>query len=427
MRAGARLSRPTGETMTRVAQTTFAQGISSLTNFLAGALALHTAGGDLAAFGRFSIAYQICQVVISVTQSSLGASVAVHGVQPGPASRDFHASSALAAVTVGFSLAVLVGTAALVVGGDYQTPLLICAAGCPAIAAQYLLRYTYFAQARPRAAIVVDAIWLGVLLTAAILDAVGVLDMSVNRYLAVWLVGGFVSATPLLRLARRARQVRFGPFWSRAGRQSLQLGTEGLLGRSTYVISLVTADMIVGAEGSGILAAAVLLFSPLSVAHSTADAVAIPSLVREGGVHLPARRVGLFIFAAIAACTVGWALVLLGLSRTPWAIDAFSLDDNGITISIFLATMSRFLSMCLWRGAAILLRVADEAAVTLAVRVKAAVLEWLLPIAGFAIGGISGGIHALAIAGWGGALIAWQQYSRLRRVHQAGATAETCL
>ncbi|MFT5204241.1 MAG: hypothetical protein ACI9C1_003648, partial [Candidatus Aldehydirespiratoraceae bacterium] len=65
----------------RATLTVLAQGLSSVTNFAAGALALAASGGDLAAFGRFAIAFQLCQVVIAIAQGSTGTAVLIHGAK----------------------------------------------------------------------------------------------------------------------------------------------------------------------------------------------------------------------------------------------------------------------------------------------------------------------------------------------------------
>ena len=68
--------------LARAGLTLGAQSLASVTNFAATALAL--SAGDLGEFGRFAIAFQLCQVVVVVANGAVGDVVLIpHQSGPG--------------------------------------------------------------------------------------------------------------------------------------------------------------------------------------------------------------------------------------------------------------------------------------------------------------------------------------------------------
>lgn len=410
----------------RVALTVLAQGLSSITNFAAGALALSAASGDLGAFGRFAIAFQLCQVVIAIAQASTGTSVLIHSASSGgrDVSDDIRSGAASAALLTGLALGISIAASGLLVGGDLRTPLLIAGAGCGALTAQYTMRSARFARGDAAGVVRADSIWLAVLLAAAAGDAFGGWDPNANAYLAVWLLGAAISALPAVILGLGAGRQHLATFWRTTGPQALRTGFDGLLARSVFVATLISTEVIVDDEASGFLAAAVLVFSPMSVVHSSTLAVVLPGTIREKGIHLSTRRLPLQVFAGVAGITVAWALFLLLLNETSFGVGPFDLDANGVTTVLFAATLARFLGLAFWRGPVLALRVADAAAESLRARWIGTAAQWVLPIVGLLLADLSGGAWGLAIATWFGALVAWRQYGALRLASGRRSTAD---
>lgn len=401
----------------RVTLTVLAQGLSSVTNFAAAALALAAADGDLGAFGRFAIAFQLCQVVIAIAQASTGTSVLIHSVRSdGPESADnIRAGAATAALLTGLVLGGAIALGGSLVGGELRTPLLIAGAGCAALTAQYTLRSARFARQDPSGVVRADGIWLAVLLAAAAGDAFGGWDPTANAYLAVWLIGAFISAVPAILLGIGPGRHHLPTFWRTTGPQAIRTGLDGLLARSVFVTTLISTEIIIDDEASGFLAAAVLVFSPMTVVHSSALAVLIPGTIRDKGIHVAGQALPLRVFGSIAGVTLGWAVLLLVLNETSVGVGPFDLDANGVTGVLFAATLVRFLGLAFWRGPVIALRVADAATESLRARSIGTAAQWILPVVGLLLADLSGGAWGLAIATWFGAAVAWRQYGSLRR------------
>ncbi|MDW3219831.1 MAG: hypothetical protein R8F63_14550 [Acidimicrobiales bacterium] len=398
----------------RASLTVLAQGLSSVTNFAAGAFALDAADGDIGAFGRFAIAFQLCQVVIAIGHASSGTTVLIHGAKnDADGSVDqLRAGAATAAIVIGGGLAAVITVGGLVAGSDLGTTLLL-AAGAPALTSQYTLRASYFAQNNAAGVVRADAIWLAVLLAAAAGDAMGGWHPSPDDYLAVWLIGAAVSALPSLLVGLGRGRRHLGLFWATTGPQAIRTGADSLLARSVFVFTLFAAERIVGVEASGVIAAAVLVFSPLTVVHTSSAAVVIPANIRRRGIHIPSPRLPLQAAAAIAAITLGWAAFLLVFNETRYAFGPFDLDSAGVTGALFAATLVRFLAMAFWRGPELALRIADAATASLQARMVGTCVQWIVPVIGFAVADVNGGAFGLGIATWVGALVAWERYRQL--------------
>jgi hypothetical protein len=220
----------------------------------------------------------------------------------------------------------------------------------------------------PQGVVRADLVWFAVLLAAAVGDWLGAWDPTVPAYLAVWLVGASISALPMYRTAVLGGFRHLGMFWRVTGPQSVRIGIDSLLARSVFVVSLAAASIIIDDEASGLLAAAVLVFSPMSVIHASSLAVVIPAQVRMGGIHVTRYRVPIAVFAAISVITIVWAAALLVFNETRFAFGPFDLDANGISTALFFATLLRFLGLAFWRGPQVSLRVADAAVESLRAR-----------------------------------------------------------
>lgn len=406
---------PNLQAVARTALTVLAQGLSSVTNFAAGALALSAASGDLGSFGRFAIAFQLCQVVIAIAQGSTGTAVLIHSARDeGDDAASIRAGAASAALLNGFALGAAILIAGLALGGDLRGPMMIAGLGCAGLTAQYTMRSALFARQDPAGVVRADGIWLAVMLAAASGDAFGGWDPTPSDYLAVWLIGGAISALPAILLGLGVGRRHLADFWRATGPQALRTGFDGLLARSVFVATLMSTQVIVDDEASGFLAAAVLVFSPMSVVHSSTLAVVLPTTIREKGIHVSGRALPLRVFFAIAGITVVWAALLLTVNKTSLAIGPFDLDANGVTGVLFAATLARFLALAFWRGPVVALRVADASVESLRARWVGTAAQWSFPIIGLLLADLSGGAWGLAIATWFGALVAWRQYGRLR-------------
>lgn len=402
-----------GGLLRRAPLTVAAQSLSSLTNFLTNVLAL--SAGDLEAFGHFSIAFQLCVVAIAVGEGSTGAALLVHASADGVHDdvERIRRAAAPAALLLGLSFTALFAVAGGVVGGGVGMLLLLSALGAPSLVSQYTLRAFRFARQDQVGVVVADLIWLSVVVAVAVVDRATAWDGSPAHYLGAWLVGATISALPLMASGVTAGRAALAHFWRTTGPQAIRLGLESLLARSVLVVTFVLTGVIVGEAATGSMAAAVLLFSPLSVVNTSASALVVPPEIRKRGIHVVRRSVPIAVVAVVSSITAAWALFVLVLDQSRWSFEPFRLSPNGITDGLFAATMLHFLGLAAWRGPAVGLRIADAAVQSLDARVRTSVMQWTFPAVGLAIWGVTGGALGLGVATWLGALIAWHRYSNL--------------
>ena len=402
-----------GGLLKRAPLTVAAQSLSSLTNFATNALAL--SAGDLESFGHFSIAFQLCVVVIAVGQGSTGAALLVHASgddEHGQVER-LRRAAASAALVLGVSFTIVFAVAGVVVGGGIGLLLLLSAMGAPSLVSQYTLREFRFARQDQVGVVVADLIWLAVVVAVAVADWATAWDGSPAHYLVAWLVGATISALPLMLSGLTGGRDALVHFWQETGPQAVRLGVESLLSRSILVSTFVLTGVIVGEAATGSMAAAVLLFSPLSVVNTSALALVVPPEIRKRGIHVVRRSVPIAVIAAVATITAGWALFVFVLDQSRFSFEPFRLSPNGITNGLFAATLLHYLGLAAWRGPAVGLRIADAAAESLDARLRTSVMQWVFPAIGLGVWGVTGGALGLGIATWLGAFIAWRRYVTL--------------
>lgn len=392
-----------------------AQGTASITNFAAAALALSS--GDLADFGRFSIAYQLGLVVVSIGQASTGAAALIQGSRElaDAESRSVTDGTAGAALVLGATTALPIATAGVLVGGTLGLSLLLVALGTPGLVSQYTLRELRFARHDQLGVLRADSIWLAIVLGVALVDGLSPWRGSPTTYLAVWLAGATISAAPLMLVGVVRGRRQLATFWQATGPQAVRFGVAGLLSRSVFIVPLIATEVIVGTAASGALAAAVLVFSPLSVVNTAAVSIVVPSQIAASGVHVVDKRVPLQVIAGVSAITLGWAGCLLALDASGLPSGPFALTANGITAALFTATLVRFLGLAFWRGPAVGLLIADASAETLETRIVGTLAIWLAAVVGLQVTGVDGGAFGLGVATWFGAWVTWRRYRALPR------------
>lgn len=406
----------------RTVLTFVAQGLSSLTNFLTGALAL--AAGGVEAFGAFSIAFQACIVVVAAGQGSTGVSMLIHRsrVASDEEGEKLERGVAGAALIVGALCAVPLAIAALATDDALRTMFVIAAVGAAGLTSQYTLREIRFAKHDQAGVVMADIIWLAIVLIAAGLDHLFGVDMTERHYLGAWILGASISAWPLMRRGLRASREQVRHFWSITGIQSVKVGVESLLARSILMVTLIFADQISGSVASGSIAATFLVFSPMSVVNTSATALVVPAQIRRYGVHVVRKLVPASTAASVMGITAMWALTVLALNWTGLAFGPFDLDANDVTLGLFAATLLHFLALGFWRGSIVALRIADAATESLWVRLRATAMQWALPPIGFYLAATAGGAASLATATWIGALLAWWSYLSLRTTARSART-----
>ena len=398
-----------------VVYTLAAQAISSLTNFTVNAVAFVTS--RLSEFGQFSIALQLCQIMISAAQGGIGNATLIHGSVRGNDNRSpIGDASAATAAFLGIVLAVPVLVAWAVIGGQLGTFLLIAAIGAPALVSQYVYRARLYSQQNTRGVVIADTIWLVVLLVVTAANWLFSLGLGPAHILAAWLFGAAVSASPLLRLALRSPIAQLKRFWQLTGPQAIRTGAEGMLARSIFVVSLVAVREFLGDSDAGSLAAAALAFSPLSIINSAIPSFVVPTQVGRNGIHVVKRSVPAAIIGIAVGMTVLWGITLLVVQNVGIPLGPFDLSAGMVGTGLFLATALRFVAMAAWQGPLAALRVADASQVSLRVRAVATVVQWVAPVVSLIVtADLVIAATALAVATLFGPVYGWSEYEKLGR------------
>jgi hypothetical protein len=115
----------------------------------------------------------------------------------------------------------------------------------------------------------------------------------------------------------------------------------------------------------------------------------------------------------LAAVTLLWAMMILGLDALNTGVEAFDLDLNGVTALIFWATAVRFVSLAGWRGPLTGLRVADATSASLQARAIATIGQWVIPVVMGIVWDLDGLVVGVAISAAIGAGLIWQSFYRL--------------
>ncbi len=405
-----------------------AQAVSSLTNFVVSALAL--GAGSLEEFGRFSIALQVCVIVIAAGQGGTGTAVLIHGSgdddQAGGTVALVRQGIATAALLFGVMVGILLLAAGLIIGGDLGRLLLYSALGAPALICQYTYRSALFAQQRPGRVVAIDTAWLAVVVAAAALNFFTPLTLTSGHFLVAWLLGATVSAAPYIAHGLTGNREALAHFWRSTGVQSVRTAADGLLARSILVVALIAVSALINDRAAGALAAATLLFSPLSVVNASAPSVVVPPEIRARGIHVVRRSLPLMVALVTTGITVAWAAVILVVQELDVTLGPFDMTANDIGMGLYLATLLRFVALALWQGPIVGLRIADAATESLEARFVATIVQWALPLLALAVEStVTMAAFGLGAATLVGAGYVWLKYLRLPADGTIGARPET--
>lgn len=393
--------------------TVAAQAISSLTNFTVNALAFETS--ELAEFGRFSVVVQLCLVIISTGHGGIGNATLIHGSVPDDDKQEeMGSAAATTSLVFGAVMAVPLLVASLFVGDQMSTLLMFAAFGAPALISQYIYRTQLFAIRDTRRVVLIDTIWLAVVAVTAVANWIFALGFGAKEFLITWLIGAAISAAPFIRQGLRSPLVHLRRFWEMTGPQALRTGAEGMMARSIFVVSLVGVQAVLGDDDAGSLAAAALVFSPLSVVNSAIPSFVVPNQIGRRGIHIVGRTVPLAVIAVAAGATVMWAFVVVGVQNLGIPLGPFDLSAGGVGAALFIATLIRFVAMGVWQGPLAALRIADAAQSSFRVRAVATAVQWVAPIATLLLfPDLDLAAFALGLATLFGAGFAWRTYRNL--------------
>ncbi|WP_146363570.1 hypothetical protein [Arthrobacter yangruifuii] len=302
--------------------TTFAdQGVSSVSNFVAVAVAANVAGtGE---FGQFSLAYAGLLLFLGAQRAFVGETLLVRYSRTGALNAPVIAASLGGSVLVAVPAALFLLAGAGLAGEQDALLWLVMALAAPFILLQDSLRYLFICQGLPVRALAVDGIWACVSIPAMLLAAAA--GWPLLPVLACWVGGALAALVTGLILARSLPAVPAGARWLWLNRDCAfrYLAEFAALNASSFAV-LYLLVFPLGAAGVGALRAAQLLFSPLNTVFSALKTAIIPELVRSRGTAAFRRRM-LEASAVVGVLAVGWGAAVLFL---PAAAGEFMLGDT---------------------------------------------------------------------------------------------------
>lgn len=301
---------------------TFAdQGVSSVSNFVAVAVAANVAMAD--EFGQFSLAYAGLLLFLGGQRALVGETLLVRYSKTGLLTRQVASASLGATLLVAGPTVVLLLAGALLSGVDNTLLWLIMAAVSPFVLLQDSIRYLFICQGRPALALLIDGIWAVGSITAMLLTARA--GGELWMVLAWWGAGAAAALAVGLLLARVVPAVPAGVRWLAFNRDfAFRYAAEfATLNASTFAV-LYFLVFPLGAAGVGALRAAQLLFSPLNTVFSAIKTAVIPELVRTRGTAAFRSRL-IETLSIVLVLSVGWGAAVLLL---PAAAGEFVLGET---------------------------------------------------------------------------------------------------
>ncbi|UWX97974.1 hypothetical protein N2K95_04700 [Arthrobacter zhaoxinii] len=289
---------------------TFAdQGVSSVSNFVAVAVAANVAGAS--EFGQFSLAYAGLLLFLGGQRALVGETLLVRYSQTGKLTRDVASASLGATLLVALPAVMLLLAGAVLSGAENSLVWLVMAAASPFVLLQDSIRYLFICQGRPALALLIDGLWAGGSISAMLLAAQS--GSALWVVLAWWGAGAAAALAAGLIIARSVPAVPAGVRWLLLNRDFAfrYLAEFAALNASTFGV-LYFLVFPLGAAGVGALRAAQLLFSPLNTVFSAIKTAVIPELVRTRGTGAFRSRL-LETFVLVLVLCVGWGAAVLML------------------------------------------------------------------------------------------------------------------
>lgn len=367
-------------------------------------------------FGRFVIAFGCVTVVLGAGRGLLGATMLVH--LPGC---DADERNELVGSAVGFAALTGVAASMVLVAGGFWAPVLWWFAPWVVVALlQDVGRYVCLATDRRGQALVLDAVWAVVQVTAVVIAALVHGSITIGLIATAWGVGAFGGMVTFVVLAR----VRpTGPSrWTRATRDVAGWFTATAVAGQLelYLVLLLAGLLLSAADVGGLRAVQLVTLQPALVLIGSMLTVLQPAVVRASATRGALRRVWPRITLAVSP-VIGW-LALVVVLRDPlvaiffpqYVADAFLIVPvalQGCAVALGVAPLA------VLNG----LRYGASAFTAQACRLVGA---GVAVVVGSLVAGLGGVAWALVLV----ALLSWLQIRavarRAIRRHEAGAAAE---
>ena len=377
----------------------FDQVISSATNAL---LSFLIAGSvSKADFGSFSVAFTIFSVFIGLSRALAASPLSVRFTTSEEGDfRRAAASGVGTAFAIGATAGVGCVVAGLLLGDAVGTALLALGVVLPGLLVQDAWRLVFFAEARPKAAVVNDAVWavlqIGGVLALVVLgvDTIGPLTLA-------WGLAACAAAVLGLRQSRVRPRPSQTLAWVRAHWDLTKyLLLEYVTLQGGQQLAMLSLAGIASVSVVGALRGAQVLLGPTTILAVGMYTFALPEFSRRRAT-LSARgwmvgAVGLSSFVTLLG--IVWGAIFLFL---PDPIGRALLGATWpATQDVLIASIVQQAGAAIAIGPATMLYAMDRAKVTMSIHAVLSPLFLICGISGVLLGGAEGAAWGFAVAFW---------------------------
>jgi O-antigen/teichoic acid export membrane protein len=352
-------------------------------------------------FGGFAVAFTVFSLVIGVSRAVSTSPLSVRFTSVPP--EEFRRAAA-AGVGTAFTLGVVSGLGCLVagavLGGAAGQALVALGVVLPGLLSQDAWRLVFFAEARPQAAALNDAVWAVTQLAAV--GALLVLHFeSIGPLVLVWGLSAAAAAVMGLRQAGvRPRPRESGSWLKRHRGLTGYLLAEFVTVQGGQQAALLIIASVGSLEAIGALRGAQVLLGPPTILAVGMYTFALPEFSRRRA-SLSVRgwmRGGLALSLFVTLSAIAWGVLFLVL---PDAVGGALLGDSWPnTKSILVASIVGQAGAAIVIGPSTMLYAMDRARVTVRVHAVLAALILGCGVGGVFLGGAEGAAWGFALAFW---------------------------
>lgn len=376
-------------------------------------------GASPADFGIFLIAFGLIATAVAVSRAMFGVVVGMDAASLGPgASLDRTLRhSAAGAIGCGVLTAMTLLVAATILPRS-SVLIALLALGASVVLPQDLARYTAVAMAAPGRALLIDAVWSLPCLLGLALDALGIIAISPQAGLCLWVAAGASSliAAALAGLVAHPQFRRLRGWW-REDRRRWHLGGESILSGAVPVVNGWGAALVGGGVAVAAVRGAAMLFAPVTMLMLVLTMTAVPEAHRRS--RHGAQRLLIALTALLAAAALTWSVLALLL---PDSLGRELLGDSWSHVRPVLPWVClEYIGVALWAGGAAMLRYSSATPRVLGLRLGYAPAAVVLPpVALLAMQADPRAFAAvLALLAWlVGPLSVWMGLSAMRAIPQ---------
>lgn len=406
------------ERITRLGWSLGDQVLSSLTNAALSVVVARSV--DVGAFGAFSLAFATYSFVLGISRAICSQPMVIR--YSSVETRRFKNAaqrSAGTAVVLGAVLGAATAVVGVLAGGTTGDCMIAVGVSMPALLTQDAWRYIFFAQRRPAAAALNDAIW-GLFQLGLIALALENSVRDVRWLLGAWGLAAFLSAILGAIQSRLVPKPLKAASWWRENRD-----LSGYLA-ADYAVNLGAFNIVVASLGflgkitiAGAIRGAQVLLGPLRTLLYSAHSAGLAEISRRAKSQPSGViRVGIIVAVALGGSA---ALVTIGLMLLPNEFGQRLLGDTWPSARSVLPFIGLMLTAIgVGSGAGLSLQAQGLARANLRASTWQVPFTLVLPLAGLPLAGGIGVAAGLALAEGFGALYLWIQ---LKRNYDAGVVA----